>query len=82
MHCGQMIDSSPLLKHKHGSIFNLIRTQAGSFLFAASCLFKLVPINNEYNGIIVDDLDQSISLIVHKNYKFNKTTIVNYHLIF
>lgn len=73
MHCGQMTDSSPLLKHKHGSIFNLIRTQAGSFLFAASCLFKLVPINNAYNGIIVDGLDQSISLIEHNNYILNNT---------
>jgi len=67
MHCGQITDSSPLLKHKHGNIFNLNRTQAGSFLFAALCLFKLVPINNSYNGIIVDDLDQSISLIAHTN---------------
>ena len=65
-----MIDSSLLLKHKHGNIFNLIRTQAGSFIFAA-CLFKLVPRNNVYNGIIVDNLDQSISLIVH-NYKKKK----------
>jgi len=77
-----MTDSSLLLKHKHGSIFNRIRTQAGSFLFAASCLFKLVPRNNEYNGIIVDDLDQSISLIEHTNYKLNKISMVNYNLIF
>lgn len=62
MHCGHMTDSSPLLKHKQGNIFNLILTQAGSFLFVLSCLFRLVPVNNVYNGIIVDDFDQSISL--------------------
>lgn len=62
MHCGHIIDSSPLLKHKQGNIFNLIRTQAGSFLLDKSCLFRLVPMNNAYNGIIVDALDQSISL--------------------
>lgn len=61
MHCGHKTDSSLLLKHKQGKIFNRIRTQAGSFLFVFSCLFK-VPRNNVYNGTIVDDLDQSISL--------------------
>lgn len=60
-----MIDSSPLLKHKQGNIFNRIRTQAGSFLSAISCLFRLKPMNNAYNGIIVDDLDQSISLEIY-----------------
>lgn len=75
-----MIDSSPLLKHKHGNIFNLNRTQAGSFLLAASCLFKLVPRNNVYNGFIVDDLVQSISLIFNK-YKLNKLFLFNYHSI-
>jgi hypothetical protein len=64
-----MIDSSPLLKHKLGNIFNRIRTQAGCFLLFVSCLFKpVVPENSKYNGIIVDDLDQSISLNILKYY--------------
>lgn len=60
-----MIDSSPLLKHKHGNIFNLIRTQAGSFLLGCSILFTLLPVNNVYSGAIVDGFDQSISLKIH-----------------
>jgi len=60
-HCGHIIDSSPLLKHKHGNIFNLIRTQAGSFLLRCS-LFMLLPVNNVYSGAMVDGFDQSISL--------------------
>lgn len=76
MHCGHITDSSPLLKHKQGKIFNRILTQAGCFLFGASCPFRPVPMNNVYNGIIVDDLDQSISLIVlYKNYKTNKMLV-------
>lgn len=60
--CGHMIDSSPLLKHKHGNIFNLSRTQAGSFLMRFSDFFMVLPENNMYNGSMVDDFDQSISL--------------------
>lgn len=62
MHIGHMTDSGPLLKHKQGNIFNLILTQAGSFLFVSSCSLGLKPVNNVYNGIIVDDFDQSTSL--------------------
>jgi len=69
MQCGHMTDSSPLLKHKHGNIFNLILTQAGYFLLDLSRLFGLLPMNSVYNGIIVDDFDQSTSLKIYTNYK-------------
>lgn len=76
MHCGHITDSSPLLKHKQGNIFNLIRTQAGSFLFI-SFLFKLVPMNNAYNGIIVDDLDQSISLNMYNHINITNKILIH-----
>lgn len=84
--CGHTTDSSLLLKHKQGNIFNLSRTQAGVFFLDTSCLFRFVPINNIYSGIIVDDLVQSISLNKFISYnKLKNITIINlltYQVIF